>query len=284
MRPGPAPRSTLIALIVIVMGAFAWIAPAALAQVPGVLDPVTSPSGGDSSAASGTGAIDGIVNDATGGTTPSNPAGSDSGSGGIVDEIVDTVTNPSGGDPGIVDKVNNAVNNAVDHADEATGGAAGGAKNQIDKVTQGAAEGSPVGNPLGGFNGGSKSKGSGPHGGRTDVRHSTGGSPAHSQTSATAQGAFKAVQVDRLDAKHATQPLDREASVASSSAASSSSSTPILTQLAQAALEAGEKLAFPLALGLMVVAFLMVQGRIDRKDAKLVLAPIDAEQELLSFQ
>jgi hypothetical protein len=56
-----------------------------------------------------------------------------------------------------------------------------------------------------------------------------------------------------------------------------------ITQLAQAATEAAEKLAFPLGLALMVGAFLMVQGRIDRKDAKLVLAPIDSEQDLLSF-
>ncbi len=57
-----------------------------------------------------------------------------------------------------------------------------------------------------------------------------------------------------------------------------------LTQLTQAAVEATKKLAFPLGLALMVGAFLMVQGRIDRKDAKLALAPIDSEQDLLSFQ
>ena len=57
-----------------------------------------------------------------------------------------------------------------------------------------------------------------------------------------------------------------------------------LTQLADAAVEATKKLAFPLGLALMVGAFLMVQGRIDRKDAKLALAPIDSEQDLLSFQ
>ncbi len=57
-----------------------------------------------------------------------------------------------------------------------------------------------------------------------------------------------------------------------------------ITQLAQAAQEAAKKLAFPLGLALMVGAFLMVQGRIDRKDAKLALAPIDSEQDLLSFQ
>ncbi|MDP9068047.1 MAG: hypothetical protein M3N53_06840 [Actinomycetota bacterium] len=57
-----------------------------------------------------------------------------------------------------------------------------------------------------------------------------------------------------------------------------------ITQLTKAAVEATKKLAFPLGLALMVGAFLMVQGRIDRKDAKLALAPIDSEQDLLSFQ
>lgn len=57
-----------------------------------------------------------------------------------------------------------------------------------------------------------------------------------------------------------------------------------MTQLADAAVDAAEKLAFPLGLALMVCAFLMVQGRIDRKDDKLVLAPIDSEQDLLRFQ
>ena len=57
-----------------------------------------------------------------------------------------------------------------------------------------------------------------------------------------------------------------------------------LSNLGEAAREALEKAAFPLGLALMVGAFLMVQGRIDRKDAKLALAPIDSEQDLLSFQ
>ena len=57
-----------------------------------------------------------------------------------------------------------------------------------------------------------------------------------------------------------------------------------MSNLAEAARDAATKLAFPLGLALMVGAFLMVQGRIDRKDAKLALAPIDSEQDLLSFQ
>ena len=36
-------------------------------------------------------------------------------------------------------------------------------------------------------------------------------------------------------------------------------------------------LAFPLVLILLVVAFLLAQDRIDRKDPKLALAPVDAD-------
>jgi hypothetical protein len=34
---------------------------------------------------------------------------------------------------------------------------------------------------------------------------------------------------------------------------------------------------------MLVGAFLMVQNRIDRKDPKLALAPVDSEHDLLSF-
>jgi hypothetical protein len=40
---------------------------------------------------------------------------------------------------------------------------------------------------------------------------------------------------------------------------------------------------FPLALALLVAAFLLVQNRVDRKDPKLALAPISSTQGLLGF-
>ena len=48
--------------------------------------------------------------------------------------------------------------------------------------------------------------------------------------------------------------------------------------------EIASKLAFPMLLTLLFGMFLMVQSRIDRREAKLVLAPIQTEEELLSFQ
>jgi len=45
-------------------------------------------------------------------------------------------------------------------------------------------------------------------------------------------------------------------------------------RIGSAAAEAAKQVAFPLALALVVVAFLMVQNRLDRRDPKLASAPI----------
>ncbi|MBW3594604.1 MAG: hypothetical protein KY391_03415, partial [Actinobacteria bacterium] len=47
---------------------------------------------------------------------------------------------------------------------------------------------------------------------------------------------------------------------------------------------AAKALAFPLALALLVVGFLVVQGRIGRSDPKLALAPVNAREETLTFE
>jgi hypothetical protein len=73
-----------------------------------------------------------------------------------------------------------------------------------------------------------------------------------------------------------------------SSASSSSSAVPARyvpdrdDGLAGAAVEAAEKFIFPLGLALAVGAFLLVQSRIDHRDPKLALAPIDGDY--LSFE
>ena len=51
-------------------------------------------------------------------------------------------------------------------------------------------------------------------------------------------------------------------------------------QLAYAATVAAPQTAFPMALLLMVVAFLAIQNRIDRNDPKLALAPVYADRHL----
>lgn len=43
-------------------------------------------------------------------------------------------------------------------------------------------------------------------------------------------------------------------------------------------------LGFPLALAALVSAFVMVQGRLDRRDPKLAAAPISVHDDLLAFE
>ena len=52
--------------------------------------------------------------------------------------------------------------------------------------------------------------------------------------------------------------------------------------LSESAIEAAKDFAFPLVLTLIVGAFLTIQHRVDRKEPKLVFAPID--NDLLSFE
>ena len=57
-----------------------------------------------------------------------------------------------------------------------------------------------------------------------------------------------------------------------------------LQRIARAVGESGRRLAFPIALGLFATAFLLVQGRIDRRDPKLALAPVDSRHDVLPFR
>nr|MBA2599268.1 hypothetical protein [Actinomycetota bacterium] len=76
--------------------------------------------------------------------------------------------------------------------------------------------------------------------------------------------------------------------VGSTSAALSPDARPSLaTQLFTAGAEGSEatkRFAFPLLLTVIVVLFLMLQGRFDRKDEKMSLAPVDYSESLLTFE
>jgi hypothetical protein len=50
------------------------------------------------------------------------------------------------------------------------------------------------------------------------------------------------------------------------------------------AVAAVKRLSFPLSLALLVAAFLLVQARLDRRDPKFTLAPLDSKHDLLSFE
>ena len=77
-----------------------------------------------------------------------------------------------------------------------------------------------------------------------------------------------------------TSPALRDLELASSVTAASGSIAEQLGLIAQAA---AEQMAFPALLMAIVIGFLMVQNRIDRRDPKLAMAPVDSEHDLLSF-
>ncbi len=58
---------------------------------------------------------------------------------------------------------------------------------------------------------------------------------------------------------------------------------PTLAEIARAAQEAIKQFTFPIALTLMVAAFMLAQGKLDRKDPKLALAAVDTDEDMLSF-
>jgi hypothetical protein len=56
-----------------------------------------------------------------------------------------------------------------------------------------------------------------------------------------------------------------------------------LEQLSRAAAKTAERYSFPLGLALLVLGFVAIQGRIDHRDPKLRLAPVDSKHDLLPF-
>lgn len=58
----------------------------------------------------------------------------------------------------------------------------------------------------------------------------------------------------------------------------------LLQQAGEAAIQGIIRVAFPLLLAIMVAAFLAFQGRVGRNDPKLVLAPLDPDQNTLTFR
>lgn len=57
-----------------------------------------------------------------------------------------------------------------------------------------------------------------------------------------------------------------------------------MARLRRATLPAASEFRFPLALGLLVLAFLAVQSRLDSRDPKLAIAPVSVDDDLLHFR
>lgn len=56
-----------------------------------------------------------------------------------------------------------------------------------------------------------------------------------------------------------------------------------IQELAKFAAEAVKTFAFPLLLAILVIAFLLVQHWIDKKDPKLAMAPVHSNHDLTKF-
>ncbi|MEA2452206.1 MAG: hypothetical protein QOG04_916 [Actinomycetota bacterium] len=257
-----------MAVFLLAMVLTALLAPAASAQIGGIGD-----------------AVGGVTDPITGGGSSGGGAdtgGGSSSGGGIIGDITDPI---AGGDPGgsggsgsgdpitdITDGVKDTVDHSKDKAEETAGQVGGslgvvvgGAKEAVDRVTSG----------LKGHSGKKKdNKTNNPK----DRTHST--SPSVSQDNTDVLGETLAAAL-AADAKSVS---DAKATGRDFTAtATTSNERSFISSIGDIATEAAQQAVFPALLTLMVIAFLMVQNRIDRRDPKLALAPVDSEHDLLSF-
>ena len=250
-------RALCLALVLFCFGA--WLAPVANAQVvDGILDTVTG--GGSESSAS----------DAD---TTSDQESTGSGDGSLVGSVVDTLEGDNkteSSNAGPLEEIVNSINETTEETgvSEAVGGAVGAVDHTASQLT--------------GMDGTVKQV--------TKTLTGTGGrdkkNPSAGTTTATTYPTLEVLGQTFANANRSNDDGSRRAPVTSPQAATQATSAvedSVVTQIGRIAVEAIEKAAFPIALMLMVGAFLMVQNRIDRKDPKLALAPVDSERDLLIF-
>jgi hypothetical protein len=239
----------------------AWLAPVAHAQLIGdVIDDVVG--GGDS------GSTD----------SGSTDSGSGDSGGGLIDGVIggiledDDSSEPSGSGPirEIVNAVDKSAGDTTEAVDDATGGTVGNigqttgtlpaAGGTVKKVTKG----------LTGTSGPGKKK--------TSAR-------AAKTTGYPVAGTWEILGESFANANGMRDARDGAGRPGTAALVSSeaSSDDSVFSQIGRVAAEAVQQAAFPLILTMLVGAFLMVQNRIDRKDPKLALAPVDSEHDLLSF-
>lgn len=245
-----------------------WVAPAAHAgpldtttEVTGVVgdttsavvETITQPVSDSSSSNDGGGTVGGTVgqvNETVGGTTKVVTE--------TVEETVTTVTDTlddatGGGTKPVSDVTKETVKQVGQYGDSVTDRAAG----TIDTV--------------GGL------KGQGDRSGQRDRDARAGGSQTRGDATSVLGNRAEQGSVSGSVRERATLTSDGTSTVATSTDES------IVQQIGRIAAEAAKQMAFPLALTLLVGAFLTMQNRMDRKDPKLALAPVDSEHDLLTF-
>ena len=283
----PGRKRSLVALTAFALMVLGAAAPSAFAQVstsqvPGadavtdkVTDAVSGATGGGSSTASGDtggGATTGTVTDTVKETVDTTTDATDKATGGAVSNTGSTIKNTGGT---IVEQTQKTVENTASDTGTAVNNTVNGVKDIGGGVTD------PVLNPK------KERDARGRDGNLSPAERDARGSnnkAAYRGELAGDRGSRKAADRTNAGSVAAADRKNMRNFSSTPASAVAPARESLISQIAEAAKQAAKTLAFPLGLALMVGAFLMVQGRIDRKDAKLVLAPIDAEQDLLSFQ
>jgi hypothetical protein len=101
-----------------------------------------------------------------------------------------------------------------------------------------------------------------PHGPREDVTRSSGGTGP-------------------VEDEDLASPSEAPATAV---AAAPVASTDVVGSIGQGVTDAARRFAFPLALAGFAAIFLLVQGRIDRRDPKLAAAPLDSRDDVVLFR
>lgn len=258
------PRQLLaVTAVVFLLGLV--VAPAAHAQLGGVTDSVGDATG------SVVDNVGGAVGDTVGETT-----------GGVVDTVEgDGETSGSSTDPigAVTDKVKDTVDKTANTVEETSGEVKDVADSTQETLNQTTAE-------LGGNATGTVGKVAGQlvgSGGTKDNR--TGGSRSPGGSTTLSPEVLGLNYEDALRAKSSGSARSATNLLISDPATSGdvAGSESIISQIGRVAAEVAQQVAFPLMLAMLVGGFLIVQNRIDRKDPKLAVAPVDSEHDLLNF-
>ncbi|MDQ3915719.1 MAG: hypothetical protein M3323_10400 [Actinomycetota bacterium] len=225
-------------------------------EVTGGVDEVTGDVDETVDEVTGGGPVGGAVDEVTGG----------GGAGGVVDEVTGGVTGP-------VEEVVEAVTGTVEDVKGELGNNAGAVVDRIvDAVDGPSGDGStPPGSETGGTGGTHPGDAAG---GRTST-------PTDVAGSRTAREIAAAVSPDGFAGSTAVATL---ASATASVPPHDAPAPSLLERIARSAVDVAGQIAFPMLLALAVGAFVLVQNRVDRRDPKLALAALDAEEDLLGFE
>lgn len=263
-RSAAAPRGAAFSLALVLVLVLVVAAPAAAAvpPLPGpvqdAVDTVDNIASSDDPVADAIDAVDDAIGDATG----------------TEDPIQDTVDEVTGTGEQVVDDVEETVDGVVDTAEDVVD-KTGNAVDRVDDAT-----GGTIGDLIGG--GSSEGPGKGARAPRGSAFGPDGfASPARRDGTAAraAGGGGRAVVPGSSPAR--SVPTDGAASPNDPFVAAEPG---LAERLRDAAIEASKKLALPLALTIVVLGYVVMQYWADRKDPKLVLAPLESDHDLLSFQ